>query len=199
MRPVLFLQFDGVDMGTADMVNREEFDFIRCINQYDFDNTDLNRYGGLLIPMSIDQYILQRNGKRIQQFLEAGGRVFHSGHIILPYLACLSEYKQLVPPKWRDFMVTQLMPHPVYEGYNASELSMNRGVAGFYSRGSNPPPVGARVITAIRNGTVPVDWEFDVGDGMLYVHAGNDLYHCSHDSKTVLHLFRNTVRYLGAE
>ena len=75
----------------------------------------------------------------------------------------------------------------------------SKGVADFYSRGCNPPPKGAKIITSIKQGSVPCDWEFSFGKGKFYAHSGNDLYACSGDEAINKKVFNNILEFLGGK
>ena len=48
------------------------------------------------------------------------------------------------------YRVAELAPHPIFDGVDPDDLTLRKGVAGFFARGHHPPPpdlsgnVGAR-------------------------------------------------------
>ena len=85
-------------------------------------------------------------------------------------------YEVMAAPRRSDFTLVSRNPHPVFDGVDIASLETNRGVAGFYGRGCNPPPPGAVVVNAYDPRDIPVDWVWRrPGGGAFFSHAGNDL------------------------
>jgi hypothetical protein len=57
-------------------------------------------------------------------------------------------------------------------------------VAGFFSRGHHPPPVGAEVLLALADGEPIVYVDRQSTSGTILVHAGNDLWGLVGDETT---------------
>lgn len=196
MKKILFLKFNNSE--AKEFLNLEEFsDTIQSISQYEVEYLDFNIYNGIFFTHCIDQYLLKNLSMKFRDFLQKGGKIFYNGHIMIPFLDELTKFQPILDPKYTDFFISEISKHQIYDGIVPQALNVKKGVAGFYSRGQNPPPKKAKIITAIKNGEVPVDWELKIGSGMLYIHCGNDLHGCAENFDISLRLFRNIIRYLG--
>ncbi len=131
---------------------------------------------GIITGNQLDQDAFLTLRPALEAFLDSGGRWFFNGHVMRPLIAGLERYQRMANPCRSDFAQTRLAPHPIFEGIDIAHLETNKGVAGFYGRGANPMPDGARVVTGLRDGTVPVDWVWcRPAGGCFFSHAGNDL------------------------
>lgn len=139
---------------------------------------------GLIATASVDQVDLLEKRDAIAKLLDMGGRMVINGHVMRPFVEELKSFVPLLSPHRQSFVLTRLADHPVFEGIPADALETNRGVAGFYGRGHNPPPAGATVITGIGPDRLPVDWTWRrPAGGALFVHSGNDLWGVGDDPK----------------
>lgn len=178
MIDVLILDFEqtesGADTLATDPVLGRRVDLLP---QYDLADIDLAAYRGLLIGLHADQRYLQTRRTQIEAFLAAGRVVVVCGHIAHPFLTELRPFRAIPGYTLADLQVRRQTPHPVWEGVETEDLTWRRGVAGFYGRGSNPPPEGATIIHTLGESGRPVDFECRpaVG-GRLLVHAGVDLW-----------------------
>lgn len=144
--------------------------------QADFRAADLASATGLVTGNQLDQDAMQALGPHLERFLDAGGRWFFNGHLVRPLIAGLAPYLPMLQPRRHDFDLIRLAPHPILDGIEMAQIETNKGVAGFYGRGTNPMPDGAIAVTGLRGGTVPVDWVWcRPGGGRVFSHAGNDL------------------------
>lgn len=146
------------------------------IDMYALGDASWADFRAVLIGMHADQHELQRMQGKLEAFLCAGGVIVYCGHVAHPFLPMLAPFRPLPCFGLDELKVALDTSHPIYGGVEASDVTFRRGVAGFFGRGSNPPPAGARVVATLAGGTVPVDWEIAVGAGRLYVHAGLDLW-----------------------
>ncbi|CAH1656066.1 conserved hypothetical protein [Hyphomicrobiales bacterium] len=144
---------------------------------YTLDDIDLARYRGLLIGLHADQRYLSSRKPQLEAFLRGGGTIVFCGHVAYPFLDELAPYQAIPDYTVDDLDVARASDHPVWDGVDGRDLTWRRGVAGFYGRGANPPPAGARIINTLGPGRHPVDFEAKpaVG-GRLLVHAGADLW-----------------------
>lgn len=144
---------------------------------YELGGVDLAAYRGLLIGLHADQRYLLARKAQLEAFLKGGGTIVFCGHVAYPFLDELVLYRAIPDYTVADLEVVRLADHPVWAGVDPAHLTFRRGVAGFYGRGANPPPPGARVIHALGPGRHPVDFEArPAAGGRLLVHAGADLW-----------------------
>lgn len=144
--------------------------------QADLTETVLMRHRGLVTGMLFDQDAAMALRPVLERFLDRGGRWFFNGHVMRPFLDGLMPYEVMAAPRRSDFTLVSRNPHPVFDGVDIASLETNRGVAGFYGRGCNPPPPGAVVVNAYDPRDIPVDWVWRrPGGGAFFSHAGNDL------------------------
>jgi len=148
---------------------------VTIIAQADLTEAALLAHRGLITGNLLDQNALMTLRPALMQFLGVGGRWVFNGHLVRPLVEGLQPYQPIPAPKRADFTLTAQVPHPVFGGIDLKELETNHGVAGFYGRGCNPPPVGAVVLNTLGDG-VPVDWVwYRPTGGAIFSHAGNDL------------------------
>ncbi|HMB09868.1 hypothetical protein [Saliniramus sp.] len=146
------------------------------LTQADLSEAVLMRHRGLVTGMLFDQDAAMALRPALERFLDAGGRWFFNGHVMRPLLDGLMQYQPMTTPKRSDFALIACQPHPVFAGIDVASLETNRGVAGFYGRGCNPPPPGAVVINTLGPRDVAVDWVWHrPHGGAFFSHAGNDL------------------------
>ncbi|CAH1670225.1 hypothetical protein [Chelatococcus asaccharovorans] len=144
---------------------------------YELGDVDLGAYRGLLIGLHADQRYLLARKSQLEAFLQGGGTIVFCGHVAYPFLDELAPYQAIPGYTVDDLEVARASDHPVWAGVDPRHLTWRRGVAGFYGRGANPPPAGARVVNTLGRGRYPVDFEVAPGvGGRLLVHAGADLW-----------------------
>lgn len=162
------------DLATDPVMGRR----LDLVPLYDLERTDLLGYRGLLIGLHTDQRYLATQRAQIEAFLAAGRVVVFCGHVAYPMLAELNRFEPIPDYRMNDLEVRREVEHPVWRDVRIEDLYLRKGVAGFYGRGSNPPPPGATVIHSLGSGRIPVDFECrpSVG-GRLLVHTGADLWH----------------------
>lgn len=139
---------------------------------------------GLIATASVDQIDLLSKRDAIVKLLDTGGRMVVNGHVMRPFIDGLETFATLQHPGRASYTLTRLVAHPVFDDIPAKALETNRGVAGFYGRGYNPPPPGAIAITGIGPDQLPVDWVWQrPAGGSLFVHSGNDLWGVGDDAQ----------------
>jgi hypothetical protein len=144
---------------------------------YDLERVDLAQYGGLLISLHADQRYLATRQGQILDFLKFGGTVVFCGHLAYPFLPDLEPFRPIPNYTVADLEVHRRQDHPVWYGVDVNDLTWRRGVAGFYGRGSHPPPTGAHIIHTLGPNAYPVDFEYSPAiGGRILVHAGADLW-----------------------
>lgn len=150
---------------------------ITIVPQRDLSRATLFEHGGMVTSMQLDQDHLLAFTDDLRDWLGAGARWLFNGHMVRPILTEMVPFQPIPRPGRADFVQTRLSDHPLLDGIDAELLEANRGVAGFYGRGHNPLPPGARPITGLGQAQVPVDWHWPwQGGGAVFSHAGNDLW-----------------------
>lgn len=166
------------------------------VDQYALNVELLHGTQVLVTTMHQDQRWLKRQGALVRRFLEAGGTLIVQGQVAIPFLKELRPFQPMHRPRLEDYTVETLLPdHPLFDGVDPRELNCRRGVAGFYTRGSNPPPPEATVLSAAKACTVPVDWVLPIGEGRLFMHSGNDLWTTFHDQARNDHFTGNLLSW----
>lgn len=148
---------------------------VTILPQADLTEAALLSHRGLMTGMLFDQDAMMALRPALARFLDAGGRWVFNGHLVRPLVEGPGPYQPIPSPRRADFDLRARVGHPVFAGFDLKELEANNGVAGFYGRGANPPPVGAVVLNTLGQG-VPVDWVWHRPEGgAIFSHAGNDL------------------------
>lgn len=133
-------------------------------------------HAGLITGNQLDQNAMLKLKPALAAFLDAGGRWFFNGHMVRPLVDGIGQYRPIATPGRRDFDLASVTPHPVWDGIDLRKIETNKGVAGFYGRGCNPPPPGAVTLNGLGAAHVPVDWVWShPGGGRFLSHSGNDL------------------------
>lgn len=156
---------------------------LRLVRQIDLKASDLNAANGLIATIYLDQIDFAARESMVKTFLAGGGRIVLNGHIVRPFIEGMKPFVPLASQRRSDLTLKRLAPHPVFAGILAKAHQTQRGVAGFYGRGHNPPLPGATLVTGIGPDRLPVDWEWLApGGGVLFVHAGNDIWGTADDA-----------------
>lgn len=156
---------------------------LRLVRQTDLRQADLDAASGLIATIYLDQIDFMSRKAALAAFLAAGRRLVLNGHVLLPFVDGLTPFRKLASLRRSDLVLERLSSHPVFAGITAEVQQTQRGVAGFYGRGHNPPPPDALHLTGIGPDRLPIDWEWRMpGGGGLFVHAGNDIWGTSDDA-----------------
>lgn len=145
---------------------------------YDLEYVALEHFAGLLISTHADQRFLQTMRGKLERFLQGGGTLVFCGHLAYPFLPELTPFVPLTVRSHEDYRVWRVSEHSIFAGVDTKDLTFRKGVAGFYGRGHNPPPPGARVLQCLSSPDgPPVDYVYyRAGGGRVLVHAGNDIW-----------------------
>jgi len=196
--PVGFLDPD--DAFTRRFVERPFFEAnLERIDVYDLPAVDLRSFPGLVVSSQVDQEFLYRHRQMVREFLDAGGVVAFSGHVARRWLPGAGRFQPKAVESHDDYTVVEANPHPVFEGVATEDLTYQRGVAGFFARGHNPPPAGATVILRLADGE-PVAYVDEAStDGTVFVHSGNDLVGFGRRSSTAARVPEQLLAWMRAE
>ncbi|MDG3043003.1 hypothetical protein [Roseicyclus marinus] len=153
----------------------------------------LGAHRGLITGLLLDQDAMMALRPLLERFLDRGGRWVFNGHLVRPLVEGLFPYQPMRAPRRRDFDLCQQVIHPIFDGVDPKHLETNKGVAGFYGRGANPPPPGAVVLNTLGQG-VAVDWVWHrPSGGAIFSHAGNDLAQIATLHGFGLHIWANLI------
>lgn len=150
---------------------------IHFYQQYDTERLDWSTYDAVLLSMSADQVHLNEISPKLQAYLNGGGTLLINGHVARPFLPELSRYEPMEKRGLKELVIHRENEHPLFQHISAESLTLRKGVAGFYGRGTNPPPAGALVIHSVGPDHVAVDWLYDRPEGgRIFVHSGVELW-----------------------
>jgi hypothetical protein len=167
------------------------------VDIYRLPATDLTDVRALIISAGADQIFLERNRDLLAGFVLAGGRIAVMGHAVTDFLPGLGVWRKLTYTGPKDLAISIGDPHPVWEGVDPVDLSVRKGVTGFYARGyADKIPEDAIVTTRIGRHALPLDYIYPLGDGQVLVHGGNDLTNWSNDPNTSARMTPQLIDWL---
>lgn len=154
------------------------------------DGIALDSATGIIVSGACDQRFLNSRRERLSAWVASGGRLLVNGHPMHAFVDGLPELRRIEFHTPEDLWLTAIERHPVWDAIDRTDLLFNTGVpgehdletmrrigvAGFYARAFLARlPEGARVITGLGPGRLPVDVSYPLGAGEVIVHAGNDI------------------------
>lgn len=163
---------------------------VQTIDVYDLATIELSHYTGMLVQGGCDQRFLAAQQPRLDEWICAGGRMVANGHPIQRWLAHMPAHRALDFHTPNDLWLYPVGEHPIWQGIDRTELIFRTGVsgdhsleeledigvAGFYAHAYLVDlPEGAKAITGIGPGRLPVDVSWRQGRGEVVLHIGNDL------------------------
>jgi hypothetical protein len=161
-----------MEIGSLDpSAHDERIDQLDC---YALDRVDLSGYRGLIIAGMVDQEYLLRQRPRIEAYLASGGVLVFGGHLHRRWLPGCSPFVPLQHPTLAAYRVAEVADHPLFEGLGPDELTLRRGVAGFFARGHHPPPPGAEVLVRLGGGEPATYLDRVSTAGTVLVQATSD-------------------------
>lgn len=148
---------------------------IEILFQYDAVDVDWSVFDAVIIPTHCDQRHLARNSAQLQNYLNGGGTLVINGHIETEFLPELTRFEPLAIRNLQNLVINRVADHPVFSGIDSETLTLRKGVAGFYGRGTNPPPSGAEILNTVSPDQLAVDWLYRrPSGGRIFCHSGND-------------------------
>ena len=149
------------------------------VDMYQLHTIDLAPYKCMVILGFVDQDYLLEEKQCIEQFLEAGKIVCFFGNLVTPWLPGQDMFipKEI---KWHgDYNVSIAKPHPIFESVTEDDMTINRGVKGFFARGHHPAPEGAEVLLTLPGGEPITYIDRKSTNGTIFVHSGGSLLQTS--------------------
>lgn len=163
----------------------------------DITEASLKNRAVILAEAHIDQRALMGWRDALEQHLRAGGLIVFNGHLAYPLFAQLPLFRVAQGRGREDLVVEQVAEHPVFDGVDCDNLSFRRGVAGFYARGGNPMPAGARLLHRLRKDGSEVDWIWQRPQGgTIFMHSGNNMWLYQHDATSAARIAPQLVNWM---
>lgn len=184
MKSLLFID-PGHAFGLDNYTNpfmQQHFDFI---DMYDIEHVDLTPYKAIVVHDFVDQMHLATHRHIIEAFLQAGNIVIWSGHLTTDWLPGCAPFQPKPIQQFSDYNISVVQPHEVFEGVTTEDMTLNKGVAGFFARGAHLPlPPHAEALLTLPNGFITTYIDRHSTNGTIFVHAGRDLFSQRDQKKT---------------
>ena len=150
---------------------------VDIVQQYESERIDWAPYQVVMVSMFSDQVHLCEISDKIRAYLDQGGTLIINGHVARPFLPELCRYEPMEKRGLAELVIHRETAHPAFGDMSTARMYKRRGVAGFYGRGSNPPPDGAQVLHSVGPDHLPVDWIYERPEGgRIFVHSGVELW-----------------------
>lgn len=199
MASILFLD-PGHAFGVDNMTHPFMQQHFHFIDMYDFEQTDLTPYKAIVVHDFVDQLYLYKHRDRIEAYLNAGNIVIWSGHLTTDWLPGCSHFIPKPINNFSDYNVSIVQPHPVFNGVTTEDMTLNKGVAGFFARGAHLPlPKHAEALLTLPDGFVTTYIDRHTTNGTIFVHAGRDLFSQRDQQKTTDRIHTQLLEWIHAE
>ncbi|PZM09524.1 hypothetical protein [Rhizobium tubonense] len=168
---------------------------------YDLQTADLSDVDVLFVSGMHDQIFMKSIERKLTDYLAAGGHFLINGHIIIPWLPCLSTFKAVSPRPFTNWMVRPAEPGAYFGRMDFETFHRHEGILGQYARGYTDAPAGAQKLCLIGgstpNGAIdegPVDWVWRMpGGGKVFVHNGDHIEQFCSDPRHQPNLFHDIL------
>lgn len=150
---------------------------------------DIEQSDVILIDGHSDQRALAGFAAELEQHLISGGTIVFNGHLTYPVFAGLQSFQVAAGRGIDDLMIERVNDHPIFRQVDCQDISVRRGVAGFYGRGANPPPEGAIVLHRLIKDKSAIDWVWQrPNGGQIFMHSGNNMWMYASDNTSARHI-----------
>lgn len=151
----------------------ERFDIV---DQYELEHTDLANYKCMIILTFADQEYLFEQREKIADFLNSKKIVAFFGNLVTDFLPGQKPFiaKNI---QWHgDYNLTIAKQHPIFDGVLEEDMTVNKGVKGFFARGHHPAPAGAEILLRLGEDEPVTFIDRTSTNGTIFMHSGNCLY-----------------------
>ncbi|GGE02828.1 phosphate starvation-inducible protein PhoH [Paenibacillus nasutitermitis] len=196
-----FLVLDsGASFSEQTVRNGQEDPNTKILDQYELPTYDIVVAGHkfLILDEFIDQELLLQQKDQIHTFLDAGNILFFGGHLFRHWIPGASLFVPKTIRSHLDYVVT-VLDHPIFEGVKSEDITSNKGVSGFFSRGHHPIPEGAEVLLKLPGGEPITYIDRTSTQGTIVVHAGRNLLKYRHQENTAGRIGDQFQRFLYEE
>lgn len=160
----------------------EHFD---VVDMYQLHETDLSGYKCMIIVNFVDQDYLYEEREMIARFLENRTIVCFFGNLVTDWLPGAKPFIAKEIRSHSDYDISIAKPHPIFEDVLEEDMTVNKGVKGFFARGHHPQPAGAEVLLTLQGGEPVTYIDRDTTAGTIFVHSGGNLFEYVQMDKTV--------------
>lgn len=196
---ILFLD-PGHAFGVSNRTNPFIVENFTQIDQYSFAEMDLSPFQCLVVHDFIDQEYLFKHKEKIASFLNDKKIVIFSGHLFREWLPGCAIFTPKDIQSHTDYNVSVVTPHPIFEGVDTDDMTYNKGVAGFFARGTHSPtPPNAEILLTLPGGTSITYIDRNTTDGTILVHAGRDLFAHRMQNKTTDRISTQLLQWIKDE
>lgn len=151
----------------------EQFD---VVDMYQLHETDVSGYKCMILVNFVDQDYLYEERARIAEFLADRKIVCFFGNVVTDWLPGAKPFIAKEIRSHLDYDISIAKPHPIFEGVLEEDMTVNKGVKGFFARGHHPQPVGAEVLLTLPGGEPVTYIDRDTTAGTIFVHSGGNLF-----------------------
>lgn len=181
----------------------QEWRYSACDN-YDMETADLGDVDVLFVSGMHDQIFMKSIEAKLVGYLSCGGNFLINGHIILPWLPCLSRFKAVSPKPFTNWMIRPAEPGAYLGRMDFESFHRHEGILGQYARGYTGAPDGAQPLCLIggpgRDGAIdegPVDWVWRMpGGGKVFMHNGDHIEEFCSDPRCQPNLLHDILNAL---
>lgn len=153
----------------------------------------------ILIDAHCDQRFLCKFSADLEYHLSAGGTVVFNGHLEYPIFKELASFQVAQGRGRSDLLIERVHSHPVFNQVDCQDISLRRGVAGFYARGANPPPEGAVVLHRLVKDHSPIDWIWKrPAGGQIFMHSGNNMWMYINDETSAKYITPQLIEWISS-
>lgn len=199
MRKLNIAKLDpGHAFGTNGQMLQDDLTAFTAIPQYELTLEKLSDFDIFIIPNFVDQEHLYANKEIIEGFLAQKKIVVFCGHLFRPFIPNQSLFMPQVIRSYKDYEVFS-ENSPIFNGVETEDMTLTKGVAGFFARGYyHTKPTDEKHLT-FGNGHVVTYVDRETTAGTIIMHAGRDLFGYQKAGKTTDLIRPQFVKYLQQE
>lgn len=199
MRKLNIAKLDpGHAFGTNGQMLQDDLTSFTAIPQYELTLEKLKDFDVFVIPNFVDQEHLYANKAIVEDFLAQGKILVFCGHLFRPFIPNQSLFMPQVIRSHKDYEVFS-QNSPIFDGVLTEDMTLNKGVAGFFARGYyHTKPTDEKHLT-FNNGYVVTYVDRQSTAGTIIMHAGRDLFGYQQGNKTTDLIRPQFISYLQQE